>query len=69
MPSNWKDEVCESCIDAVMSDAWSDRSTAPQIARVYGSVIADHICDAREEGQPCGCACRKHDVHAYPTTT
>ena len=62
-------EVCDGCIDAMVEYAgemglelsWRE-STA--YARAWGADIADHICDYRDAGKPCGCGCRAHDIKA-----
>lgn len=54
-------EVCEGCIMAAEDDGAEDE-IAEIVCREYGSDIADHICEAREEGEPCGCACREYDA-------
>lgn len=43
-------------------DDGAEDEIAEIVCREYGSDIADHICEAREEGEPCGCACREYDA-------
>lgn len=52
--------VCDSCIEAVFDEGpVQEREDAIVLARDFGADIADHICEGREAGEPCGCACRR----------
>jgi hypothetical protein len=56
--------VCESCLAAVREEPGGHRMSARDVeimARQLGADISDHICEAREDGEPCGCACRLYD--------
>lgn len=53
--------VCESCLDAVREEpggAALNAAETDMMARELGADIADHWCEAREDDEPCGCACR-----------
>ena len=51
--------LCDSCINAATDEAGYDLDAAStQIILIeMGADIADHICDSRENGQACHCAC------------
>ena len=52
--------LCESCADAVTEEGPTAGMSAAEIiecAASTGADIADHDCDAREEGDGATCAC------------
>lgn len=53
--------ICESCISAIYEEGFDgNEDQATDMARWLGADIADHICEARDMGDRCGCACWLH---------
>ena len=50
--------VCDGCLTAVYDELGAiGREESETVAMNLGSEIPDHICEAREEGNPCSCGC------------
>ena len=53
--------ICDTCRDALHDDMPESRHM-PEAEMIRfmmenGSEIADHLCEKREEGNPCDCGC------------
>jgi hypothetical protein len=55
-------KVCDSCFTAAKEESESYGISASLVARTMGSEIMDHICEARDEGRSCGCACNRNQI-------
>ena len=52
-------DVCDTCLDAAYDSGAPDNKVDQAIcAMEMGDCTDDHTCQAREDGEPCGCACR-----------
>ena len=52
-------KVCESCMNMAREESEGYGISPSLVAKQYGAEISDHICDARDNGKPCGCACNR----------
>jgi len=50
-------KVCSSCFTAAREESEGFGISASIVARLHGAEIMDHVCEARDEGRSCGCAC------------
>ena len=50
-------DVCDSCCDVAYDEGIMDGLEQADVMRVIGDIVIDHICDGKDENEPCGCAC------------
>lgn len=50
-------DVCDSCCDVAYDEGIMDGVEQADVMRVIGDIGIDHVCDGKDENEPCGCAC------------
>lgn len=51
--------VCDTCLDMAREESEGSGVSAVKVARMMGDEIADHICEARDNGRKCNCRCNR----------